>query len=276
MLATAVRKVETEVNDYWGVLKLNGNGYLDSVLLADLEIGLMKLLDDKKVMAIVIVSSRPETFGYGLDRKELAQLVEAGRGKTEEFLRRWGQLCLLLQNSSKPTFAAISGVCADAALELALACQYRIASRTALMGFTGITRGLIPCMGGTQRLPRLIGVKKAMLMMVGADKKLVHSRDALADGLVDAVVENSLAEAASQFAARVLAGRSGISRTMPQDRELDRADFADGKIFDFSADKPLAAMNGLIVAVRNGMDQKQLTTALEIELKECLDCLFLK
>ena len=275
MYATSLAKVELEVNECWGVLRLGGTGHLDSVLLADLEIGLIQLLDDARVMAIVIASSRLATFGYGFDKKELAQLVDSGRDQTEKFLRRWGQLGLLLENSSKPTFAAISGVCADAALELALACQYRIASETALMGFTDITKGLIPGMGGTQRLPRLIGVKKAMLMMVGADRKLANSQTALTDSLVDAVAKDSLASATSQFAAKVLAGRSGISRSMPQDRELDRADF-DSELVSLSNDKPIATMNSLIIAVRNGMDQKDLTKALEIELHEFLDCLFLK
>ena len=274
MRAIALKKVDVEVNDCWGILRFGGNGHLDSILLADLEIGLMQLLDDARVMAIVIVGFRPEVFGYGLDKIELVRLVEAGRGKTEEFLRRWGQLYLLLQNSSKPTLAAISGVCADAALELALACQYRVASKTILMGFTEIFKGLISGLGGTQRLPRLIGVKKAMLMMVGAGKKLANSRSALTDGLVDVVAEDSLTAAASQFAIRVLAGRSGISRIAPQDQELDRADFMDGELFDLSIDKPVAAMNSLIAAVRNGLDQKELTIALEIELKEFMNCLF--
>ena len=275
MYATSLAKVELDIIGCYGVLKLNGGGYFNASLLADLEIGLMQLLDDDQIRAIMIASSRPATFGYGFDKKELAQFVDSGRDQTEKFLRRWGQLGLLLENSSKPTCAAISGVCADAALELALACQYRIASATALMGFTEITNGLIPGMGGTQRLPRLVGVKKAMVMMVGAERKLVNAKVALADHLVDAVAQDSLAVAASQLVVKVLAGRSGISRSMPQDRELDRADF-DSELVSLSNDKPVAAMNSLIIAVRNGMDQKDLTKALEIELHEFLDCLFLK
>lgn len=273
MLALALRTVDVAVQDCWGILKL-GDNYLSSSLLVDLENGLIQLLDDNRVMAIIIASSYSNTFGYGFDKKEFTELVASGRDKVEEFLRRWGQLCLLLQNSSKPTFSAISGVCADAALELVLACQYRVASKTALMGFTEITKGLIPGMGGTQRLPRLIGVKRAMAMIVGADKKLANFQTAIDVGLADVVAKDSLAVATSQLAARVLAGRSGITRVMPKDQELDLSDFADGELFSLGRDKPTSAVNFLIAAVHDGMEQKDLTAALEIELKEFLKCLF--
>ena len=93
--------------------------------------------------------------------------------------------------------AAISGYCMGGGLDLALACQRRIASRDAMFGHRGAALGLITGWGGTQRLPRLVGKAKALEIFVAAEK--VHAKDALRLGLVDAVAEDPVAEAARQI-----------------------------------------------------------------------------
>ena len=96
-----------------------------------------------------------------------------------------------------PVYAAISGYCMGGGLDLALACHRRIASPGAILGHRGAALGLITGWGGTQRLPRLVGKAKALEMFVAAEKVPAHA--ALRIGLIDAVAEDPLAEAARRI-----------------------------------------------------------------------------
>ena len=92
-----------------------------------------------------------------------------------------------------PVYAAIEGYCMGGGLDLALACHRRIASPHAIFGHRGAALGLITGWGGTQRLPRLVGKSCALALLVAAQK--LHAGEALKIGLVDAVVEDPVAEA---------------------------------------------------------------------------------
>ncbi len=74
-------------------------------------------------------------------------------------------LCLAIENSIKPVIAAIVGAAMGGALEVALACDYRVASEDAVMGLPEIKLGLLPGSGGTQRLPRIVGLEVATRMI---------------------------------------------------------------------------------------------------------------
>ena len=96
---------------------------------------------------------------------------------------------------SKPLVAALNGTALDQGLELALACDFRVAADGARLGLTQTLTGIIPWDGGTQRLPRLIGQGRALEMIMTA--RTVDAREALALGLVDRVVDrNSVVEEA--------------------------------------------------------------------------------
>jgi 3-hydroxyacyl-CoA dehydrogenase len=110
----------------------------------------------------------------------------------------------LLENSGKPVVAAMAGPTMDASLELTLACHYRIAGTAARFCWTQIGQGLMPCVGATQRLPRLVGVPEALTMI--ALGKPVSAADAQASGLIDAVIEGNLAEGSLAWA-RMIADR---------------------------------------------------------------------
>jgi len=92
-----------------------------------------------------------------------------------------------------PIFAAIEGHCMGGGLDVALACQRRIAAPSATFGHRGAALGLITGWGGTQRLPRLIGKGRALELLVAAEK--VTARRALQIGLVDAIANDPAAEA---------------------------------------------------------------------------------
>jgi enoyl-CoA hydratase len=90
-------------------------------------------------------------------------------------------------------FAAVHGYCMGGGLDLALACDFRIAAPHAVFGHRGAALGLMTGWGGTQRLSRLVGKARALEMFIAAEK--LHARQALAFGLVDAIADNPIAEA---------------------------------------------------------------------------------
>ena len=96
-----------------------------------------------------------------------------------------------------PTIAAVHGYCMGGGLDLALACQHRIAGPHAIFGHRGAALGLITGWGGTQRLPRLVGNARALQMFLAAEK--LHAAEALRYGLVDAIADDPV-DAALAFA----------------------------------------------------------------------------
>ena len=98
------------------------------------------------------------------------------------------ELCVTIETSKKPIIAAIAGPAMGGALEVALACDYRIATPDAVMGLPEIKLGLLPGSGGTQRLPRIAGLEAATQMILSGDP--VKGEYALSCGLVDALFEN--------------------------------------------------------------------------------------
>lgn len=103
-----------------------------------------------------------------------------------------------IENCAKPVVACIHGVALGGGLELALACHFRIVEKTAKLGLPEVILGLVPGGGGTQRLPRLVGVTNALEMI--ASGKQVSASDALSLGLVDEVFEGDRVQAVISFA----------------------------------------------------------------------------
>jgi len=144
----------------------------------------------RKAEPLIITGNR-RFFSAGADLKEIAALTGP---EAYEFSRMGQTLMNMIELFPAPVYAAISGYCMGGGLDLALACHRRIASPDAVLGHRGAALGLITGWGGTQRLPRLVGVAKALEIFVVAEK--VRTRDALRSGLVDAVAEDPVAEAA--------------------------------------------------------------------------------
>ncbi len=128
----------------------------------------------------LIITGNPHFFSAGADLNEIAALTgpEAYR-----FAHMGQRLMNAVATFPAPTIAAVHGYCMGGALDLALACQRRIAGSHALFGHRGAALGLITGWGGTQRLPRLIGKARALQMFLAAEK--VHAPQALAIGLVN-------------------------------------------------------------------------------------------
>ena len=122
----------------------------------------------------------------------------------------------------KPVVAAVPGDATDQALELALACDVRIASDASTFGLTQVMQGLIPWDGGTQRLPRLIGRSRAMEMVLSA--RILDAREALDMGLVNETMPLNMVVARARELAQLIAGHGPIAARYLKEAILKGAD----------------------------------------------------
>ncbi len=153
---------------------------------------------DSGVLAIVLMGSG-KTFVAGADIKQLEDMAwgkGAGAPNLHDLLRR-------IEDCSKPVVMAIHGTALGGGMELAMAGHYRVAVKDAQLGQPEVNLGIIPGAEGTQRLPRLAGVEKAIEMCVSG--KPVKADDALAAGIIDAIVQGDLRVEAAAFARRMAA-----------------------------------------------------------------------
>ncbi len=152
---------------------------------------------DPAVKAAVVIGGG-RTFVAGADIKEFGKMTSGGPR------RSLLPLLLRIEDSSKPIVMAIHGQAFGGGLELAMAGHYRVASSTAQVGQPEVKLGIIPGAGGTQRLPLLVGVAKAVEMC--SEGKPVSAREAAALGLIDRLIEDDLLRGAVAFA-REVAGK---------------------------------------------------------------------
>lgn len=138
----------------------------------------------------VILTGNATFFSAGA---ELAEIQALAGPSAYEFARMGQTLMRAIEQFPAPIWAAIQGYCMGGGLDLALACHGRMASPHAVFGHRGAALGLVTGWGGTQRLPRIVGKARALAMFAAAEK--LHAREALAIGLVDAVVDDPVAEA---------------------------------------------------------------------------------
>jgi enoyl-CoA hydratase/carnithine racemase len=202
--------------------------------------------DDDAVRCVVVRGAGP-MFSSGMDLGSLASLAEA-----PEHLRAFRRACLdawnLAEEMTKPTVCAVHGACIGGAMELALACDLRVIAADALIGMPETRIGLIPDVGGSSRLPAVVGLGRAKeLVMTGkliggeeAERIGLANRVAPADELDDAVqmlVDELLACApvAVGLAKRVMdaSARPALAATLElevtmQERCAATADFAEG------------------------------------------------
>jgi 3-hydroxyacyl-CoA dehydrogenase/enoyl-CoA hydratase/3-hydroxybutyryl-CoA epimerase len=145
---------------------------------------------------VVLRSAKPGGFIAGADIGEFRGMTDAAAVETR--LTKANTIVDRLDHLAVPTVAVIHGYCLGGGLEIALACDYRIAVDDARLGFPEVMLGLHPGLGGTVRLPRLINPLEAMTMMLTG--RNVHARRAKSIGLVDAVVPERHVKAAATAA----------------------------------------------------------------------------
>src|SRR5438309_1957449 len=170
--------------------------------------GLKQAMSDSAAQAIVIVCAG-RTFIAGAD------ITEFGKPPTEPGLHA---VLDLIEGSGKPVVAAIHGTALGGGLEVTLACHYRIGVKDARFGLPEVKLGLLPGAGGTQRLPRVVGVEKALSMMVSGDP--IRADEALKAGLIDEIAEGDLTAAGVAFAEKVLAEKRPLKKIRDLDDKL--------------------------------------------------------
>jgi enoyl-CoA hydratase / 3-hydroxyacyl-CoA dehydrogenase len=179
------------------------NGQMNSIspqVVADLA-RVWAQVKDTGVRALVIASSNPFLFSAGADIKAFTTMDEAGG---RELLQGMHGLLREIGASGVATIAAVNGLAFGGGCELAMACDIRIAARSALFGQPEIKLGIIPGFGGTQRLPRLVGENKALEMNLVGDPILAE--EAFELGLVNRIVEDhELLDTALSWARRLAA-----------------------------------------------------------------------
>ena len=160
---------------------------------AGIENGVKQGIADKDVEAIIIWCEG-RTFIAGADIREF------GKPPLPPALP---DVVDFMETSPKPLIAALHGTALGGGFEVALGCHFRIATSTARVGFPEVKLGVLPGAGGTQRLPRLAGVKTALDMITIGDPIAVQKAQAM--GAIDEIVDGDLRKAAVAFANRVLA-----------------------------------------------------------------------
>ncbi len=173
--------------------------------------GVKRAAVDSEAAAIVLVCAG-RTFIAGAD------ITEFGKPLAEPSLH---EVLDLIEGAPKPVVAAIHGTALGGGLEVALACHYRVALKTARLGLPEVKLGLLPGAGGTQRLPRVVGVEKALAMIVGGDP--IGAGEAMKDGLVDEIVDGDLAAAGVAFAERIVSEHRPLKKIRDLDEKLGAA-----------------------------------------------------
>ncbi len=179
-------------------------------------------IDSSQIDGVIIMSGKEKNFHAGADLKNGGK-VETTFDKLKKF--EFFQATMnRIERLKVPTLAAIRGHALGGGLELALACDYRIAQEheKTILGLPEVTLGLIPCYGGTQRLPRLLGPASVPLIMEGTK---ISASSALSTGLIDSLVplDQNLQDEAVTFLKNILSGNVAISRTAPVYSDMEKA-----------------------------------------------------
>tara|TARA_B100000929_G_scaffold290306_1_gene283447 strand:+ start:794 stop:2869 length:2076 start_codon:yes stop_codon:yes gene_type:complete len=174
--------------------------------------GIKKAKNDKSVEAIVLIC-KGRTFIAGADITEFDK--EPQGPSLFEALD-------MIENSNKPVIAAIHGTALGGGLEVALTCHYRIAIPSAKCGLPEVQLGLLPGAGGTQRLPRVVGVEKALQMVTSGQH--VSAKECLEMGLVDELAsEEKLLEDAIILAKKIVSEKRPLVKIRDMNEKVDAA-----------------------------------------------------
>lgn len=182
--------------------------------------GITLAREDKDIKAVLIIC-RGKTFIAGADIREFSLPVQQAP--------LFDEVLNTIEVCSIPVIAAIHGTALGGGLETALTCHYRVAVSSAKFGLPEVKLGLIPGAGGTQRLPRLVGPKKALDMIctgnpIGAD-------EALSLGLIDKIIHGDLARGAMEFVKTVISENMPLRKVSEMGEKI-KADRSNIELFD--------------------------------------------
>ena len=213
-----------EVKDEVAVITLNSPpvNALSANVREGLNNGVSAAIEDSSVKSIVIICEG-RTFIAGADITEFGQ---APKGPSLYEVQD------MIENSPKPVVAAIHGTALGGGLEVALTCHYRIAVPSAKCGLPEVNLGLLPGAGGTQRLPRIVGAPKALIMMTSGEH--VPANQCHDMGLVDEMADEANLEGdAIQFANRIVSEGKPLVKVRDADEKIKSDKGNDALFADF-------------------------------------------
>lgn len=172
---------------------------MDRETLEALDEAVASAMETPEIRVLIITGAGKRFFAAGAEIRELARFdSEKGR----EAVSHVKTVLHRLRSGPKPVIAAINGLAPGGGLELALGCDIRVASEEAKLGLPEIKLGVMPAAGGTQFLPRLVGLGRAFELLATGD--LISAREALSMRLIERVVPNDqLLEEATELARRL-------------------------------------------------------------------------
>jgi len=185
---------------------------------------------DEGVQAIVL-AAKGRTFMAGADISEFGKPPQAPA---------LPEVIAFMETVKKPVVAALHGTPLGGGLEITFGCHFRVASPATKLGLPEIRLGLIPGAGGTQLLPRLVGVEKALAMILTGDP--IPARDALACGLIDEIADGDVTQAAIAFARKAAAGKRPLLHPCERDEKIGSA---GAEAFDRAASAYLKKARGM-------------------------------
>jgi enoyl-CoA hydratase len=201
----------TEIADRVGRITVNRpdkRNALNAVVRRELVEALDAWRDDPAVRVVVLTGAGDKAFIAGADIGEFAERSPIEQRQAMQGRRVFDELAAY----PKPTIAMINGFALGGGCEVALACDLRVAARSARLGQPEIKLGLLPGGGGTQRLPRLVGFSHALRLILTGE--LIAADEAARIGLVDVVVDDAELAARTDELARTLAGYSPVALTL--------------------------------------------------------------
>ncbi|MEN6350149.1 MAG: enoyl-CoA hydratase-related protein [Syntrophomonas sp.] len=173
---------------------------LTAGLIEEMDCALDMIADDRE-SRVLIITGGEKVFAAGGDIKAMMDCNPLG---AKEYVEPIHRVFNKIADFNRPTIAAVCGHALGGGVELAAACDFRIAADNAAFGFPEINLGIFPAAGGSQRMPRLIGISKTKELMFTGD--IINASRALAIGLVDQVApRDELMQAVLELAAKLAA-----------------------------------------------------------------------
>jgi enoyl-CoA hydratase/carnithine racemase len=207
---TEWRTITLEVVDRVALIRLNRPEALNALnsQLMDEVATCLERLDRDEAIGCVVLTGSEKAFAAGADIKEMASKTYAEMFREDFFTGAASRI----ERSRKPVIAAVAGYCLGGGCELAMMCDFIIAAETARFGQPEINLGVMPGIGGTQRLTRLVGKSKAMdLILTG---RMMDAAEAERSGLAARVVPADKLIEEAMAAARKIAGQSPLAVVM--------------------------------------------------------------
>ena len=178
-----------------------------SVQMMDEITAALKAGEADPTVRAVIITGGGSFFAAGADLNEALQVKSAAQGI--DYFKRWHRLTATIEELAKPVIAAVEGFCVTGGLELALACDLRVAGEGSTFSITSSKIGTVAGAGGTQRLPRIVGIAHALDILFAADP--IDAREAHRIGLVNRLAPAGGALDAAKALVRVYEQRAPLS-----------------------------------------------------------------